>query len=265
MNSRSAAVVSLALGMAASVATAGPTFVAFANDTMYRFSMNGPIESFQMSDSMMSLARRGDGALVGHSPRAAGEQLWQSYELVDPTGAAPSLSLLSDQITAPRPTLSFVGSQGYAVGNTDELFTVDSGTLADSGSVGHMGLPTDSNGSGYDQVNDVLYIINGQNDALYRVDYGSAAPTMVGSLGVDYLFGGAEFFGGTMYAFIQDTNLQRFVFGSVDTSTGAFTMLRDIAGYNVNDNVYAALAVVPAPASLGLIGVGGLALLRRRR
>lgn len=257
--------LSIAMGAIGSAACAQPVFLAFTNDTLHRFTLNGPIETFQMSDTMMSLARRSDGAFVGHSPMASGEQGRQSYELVDPLGAAPSLNLLSNQIAGPRGTLSFVGSQGYAVGNTDELLTVDFSTLEDTGSVGHMGLPTDSNGSGYDRLNDKLYIINGQNDALYSVNYNDATPTMIGSLGVDYLFGGAEFFGGTLYAFIQDTSRQRFVLGSVNTSTGEFTFLRDVAGYDPNDNVFASLAVVPAPATLGLIGLGGLATLRRRR
>ncbi len=248
----------------ATAATAEPVFLAFTNNTMHRFTLNVQIESIQMSDSMMSLARRGDGALVGHSPRGTGEQMWQSYELLDPLGA-PSLSLLSDQIGGPRGTLSFVGSQGFAIGNVDELMTVDSNTLEQTGTVGNMGLPINSNGSGYDAVNDVLYIINGTDDALYRVDYNNATPTLVGQLGNNYLFGGAEYYDGTLYALLQDTGLEQFVLGSVDTTTGQFTALQVVAAYDPNENTFASLAVIPSPSVIAVLGMGGLLASRRRR
>jgi MYXO-CTERM domain-containing protein len=261
---KSCRLVLVAVAGVAAGASAQPVFFATANDTLYRFSLGGPIDEFQLSDRIMSLAVNPDGDIVGYGPDINGNQARNSFRLDNPFGS-PSLSLLSDQITSQRPTLTFVGDEGYTVGDIDVLRTVDSVLLEDTGVVGNLGLPTDSNGSGYDAVNDVFYLINGTNDALYTVNYSNAATTLVGSLGLDYHFGGAEFFEGTLYALIEDTSRQELVLGSIDTSSGAFTPLQSIASYDPNQNNYIGLAVVPTPSSLALLSLGALAAGRRRR
>jgi hypothetical protein len=184
-------------------------------------------------------------------------------------GGSPSLSMLSDQVPGPRPTLSFAGGSAYSTredaGQNSEFITVDSGTLVDSALVGPMGLGHGTNGSGYDAANDVLYVINGTRDALFTVDRVSGAASLVGVLGLDYLNGGAEFFDGTLYAILQDTSRDQFVFGTINTGTGEFGFLRTITSYDPNLTYFASIAVVPAPASLGLIGLGALVAARRRR
>jgi len=257
------------VGGAALSASAQPVFIAFVDETMYRFNLNDPLESFQLTDKMMSLTRAPDGRFVGHSAeRNSGSNLWDSYELVGALGNNPSLSMLSDQVPGPRPTLSFAGGNAYSTredaNDLTELITVDPFTLVDSGLVGNTGLGRSTNGSGYDPVNDVLYVINGTSDSLYTVDRGTGAATLVGSLGLDYFNGGAEFFDGTLYAFIQDTSRQEFVLGTIDASTGQFSFLRSITAYDPNVTHYASLAVVPAPATLSLLGLGILARRRRR-
>ncbi len=57
----------LAIVGAAAAAQAEPTFWATANNTLYRFTTNGAIDTFTLGDKMMSLAVDPSGAIVGHS------------------------------------------------------------------------------------------------------------------------------------------------------------------------------------------------------
>jgi hypothetical protein len=266
MTIRTAALLT-ALGTA-TAAIAGPTFVAFGNNTMYRFGASGPIDTFTLSDKMMSLSTRPDGAIVGHSAERNTGQMWESYELVGANTNSPSLSMLSDQVAGPRPTLSFADGNAYSSrdgGGFAELITVDSGTLIDNGLIGPLNIQDGVNGSGYDAVNDVLYGINRDQDVLVTISRNTGNATPVGSLGIDFFNGGAEFYNGTLYAFVQDLGSQTLVFGSIHTGTGAFTAIRTIDTYDANDTTFMSLALVPAPASLGLLAMGGLVASRRRR
>lgn len=266
MTIRTAALLT-ALGTA-TAAVAGPTFVAFGNNTMYRFGATGGIDTFTLSDKMMSLTTAPDGRIVGHSAERNTGQMWESYELVGADTNAPFLSMLSDQVEGPRATLSYAMGTGYSArdGSTGaELITVDDTTLIDNGLIGNLNIQDGINGSGYDAVNDVLYGINRDQDALVTISRTTGNATVVGSLGVDYFNGAAEFHDGVLYAFIQDLNAQMLVFGTVNTTTGAFTAVRTIDTYDANGTTFMSLALVPAPASLGLLATGGLVAMRRRR
>jgi len=253
----------------AAAAQAEPTFWATTNNTLYRFTTTGSVDTFTLSDKMMSLAIDSTGAIVGHSAEKNSGQLWESYQLMDPTGT-PSLSLLSDQVAGPRPTLSFDNTgTGFSTredgSNITQLITVNS-DLTDNALIGSTGLGRGTNGSGYDPTNDTLYAINNTTDSLYSVNRTDGSVTNIGSLGLDYFNGGAEFVDGTLYAFIQDVSREMFVFGAIDTNTGAFTTIRDIASYDPTITYFSGLTgVVPAPGSLALLGLGGLVASRRRR
>lgn len=267
MTIRAAALLTV-LGGVAATAVAQPTFIAFGNNTMYRFGLNGNIETFTLADKMMSLAVAPDGRILGHSAERNTGQMWESYELLGAESNAPSLSMLSDQVEGPRATLSFADGLAYSAreGQTGaELITVDSNTLIDDTVIGDLNIQDGVNGTGYDATNDVLYGINRVNDALVTINRNTGNATIVGGLGVDFFNGGAEFYNGTLYAFIQDLDSERLVIGSIDTDTGAFTALRTIDTYDANDTTFMSLVVVPAPASLGLLAMGGLVAIRRRR
>jgi Ca2+-binding RTX toxin-like protein len=268
MTLRTTAILCAFGGLAASAA-AQPTFIAFGNETMYRFTLNGAIETFQLSDKMMSLAVAPSGRIFGHSAERNSGQLWESYELVDFLGNNPSLSLLSDQVPGPRPALSFADGTAYGTredaNDTTELITFDTDTLIDDALIGNTGLGRGTNGSGYDPVSDTLYLINRERDGLFSVDRSDGSVTFIGSLGIDYFNGGAEFFDGTLYAWLQDATTNELILGTVDTGTGAFTALRSVAMGDPNDTTFMSLAVVPAPGALALLGLGGMAAARRRR
>jgi hypothetical protein len=173
-------------------------------------------------------------------------------------------------------SLSFIGDTLYGFqktpgnpANTTTLVTID--PVNDTQSlVGATGLTTvGANGSGYDPTTDTLYtVVDGAlgTGDLTEVDYGLAngpdpTGTVVGDLGVDFGNGGAEFFDGTLYALIQDLTNQTLVVGSVDTTTGLFTQLQQ---FDVFTPGPVGLAVVPEPATLSLLALAGLAVLRRR-
>ncbi len=86
----------------------------------------------------------------------------------------------------------------------------------------------------------------------------------VGSLGVD-LDDSASFdisgMSGIAYAAVQDTTLSRSTFWTIDLATGQATMVGEIGG----GAIITSMAVIPAPGVLGLMGLGAMAGLRRRR
>lgn len=264
---RTAAIVSVLGGMAA--AAGAQTFIAFANTTMYRFELNANVETFTMGARMMSLANAPDGSIVGHSPDRLNGNNRESYQLVNPFSANPMLSLISDAVPGQRPTLSFTDDAAYSTredaNDQTELITVDPNTLIDSGLVGNTGLGRGTNGSGYDPASDTLYVINRERDALFIADQTDGSVDLVGSLNVDYFNGGAEFFDGTLYAWLQLDGTDELVVGTIDTGTGAFTQLQSLGFAEPDVTTYMSLVVVPAPASAALLGLGGLVALRRRR
>jgi hypothetical protein len=91
--------------------------------------------------------------------------------------------------------------------------------------------------------------------------------TTVGALGFDATeLGGFDISGasGTAYATFTNANQSRSTFGTVNLSTGAFTPIGEVGGGNILTGM-TVTGVVPAPASLALLGLGMVALRRRSR
>jgi len=91
--------------------------------------------------------------------------------------------------------------------------------------------------------------------------------TTVGALGFDATeLGGFDISGatGTAYATFTNANQSRTTFGTVNLTTGAFTPLGEVGGGNILTGMTILPTVVPAPGSLALIGLGLVALRRRR-
>jgi hypothetical protein len=253
------------LAGAASVAVAGPTFFVFQNETAYRFTQNGQIDSFVLSDRLMGSAYAPDGVIRGTSAIPKQNAGWEAYSVNDPMGT-PSLTEVSDTNSGPFSSVTYVGNTAYSFNSAGELLTLDFSTLAQTGVVGNIGLGSGNVGSGYDASSDTMYIINKDTDSLYTLGYNTATPTLVGGLGFDWFNGGAEFFNGTLYAVVQEVSSGNLVLGEVSTSTGAFSALRTVATFDPNGApMQVSLSIVPAPAGLGLLGLAGLAAVRRRR
>ncbi|MFG0242080.1 MAG: hypothetical protein ACF8R9_04755 [Phycisphaerales bacterium JB054] len=259
-----AGVVVAAIAAAAGVAQAEPTFFVFQNEVAHRFTGNGPIDTFSLSDRLMGSALAPDGVIRGTSAIRKQNAGWEAYSVNDPMGT-PSLLEISDTNSGPFSSVSYVGDTAYSFDSAGDLLTLDFSTLAQTGTVGNIGLGSGNVGSGYDASSDTMYIINKDTDSLYTLNYNTATPTLVGGLGFDWFNAGAEFFDGKLYAAIQIVSSGELVLGEVNTSTGAFSAIRTVATFDPNGTpMQVSLAIVPAPAGLGLLGAAGLVAMRRR-
>lgn len=259
------------------VALGGPTFLGTQGTTLYRTD-GVNVETFTLSAPITSMAVGPDGTIwASPNDDMNTNGFRELYTLSDPLGPAPSLVLHSDFLVENTPTMSFVGNTLYGIQRasgsppeTTTLVTIDLLGMTQSvvGLDGLMG--TGGNGSAYDPVNDKFYAIRGATAAeLLDIDYGltmgpNPTATLVGNLGISYVNGGAEFFNGTMYAMVQSVGgpSERFLLGTVDTSDGTFSTILDMDARMVAP---VGMVVIPEPATLSLLGVLGLALVRRRR
>lgn len=109
-----------------------------------------------------------------------------------------------------------------------------------------------------------LYGIDSELDILVTQANSAGTLMTVGSLGVDindtlsFDISGSS---GFAFATMQLSDMSSSTFWMIDLSTGSATMLGEIGG----GGVITSMAVTPAPASLGLLGLGGAMMGRRRR
>jgi hypothetical protein len=104
----------------------------------------------------------------------------------------------------------------------------------------------------------VAYALNATYyDSLYTVDLSNGALTLVGALGVDLMAESGLAFdpaSGVLYGIIDTGKIYQ-----INTSTGAATFVADTLGG------FEGLAIIPEPATICLLGLGALSLLRRKR
>ncbi len=264
-----------ALG-ASGVALAGvpndPLFLATQGDTLYRFGLAGAVQSFTLNDTVIAMAEAPNGVIYAVSEKpGAGAQGAELYRLDNAFGAAPTLTLLDDDLTRLYPSITFIGNELYGFNNLeDTLVEIDLGTFNETpvGATGATGLQA-VGGSGYDAGGDVLYAMEGLSapENLFTVDYsltGGPDPTatLVGPLGHASLSLGGEFHDGDLWLATNNADTGFFELGRVNTATGFFTADRTIAGaLQINTSLIA----VPTPGSLGALSIAGLCAMRRRR
>jgi len=133
----------------------------------------------------------------------------------------------------------------------------------------HAGLNPNIVGSAYTNAfagatSTQLFGIDAGLDVLVRQANSAGTLETVGALGVDvtdilgFDISGAS---GVGYASVQDELLGRSTFWQINLSTGEAMMIGEIAG----GSLVSGIAVVPAPAGVGLLSLAGFAALRRRR
>lgn len=243
---------------AASVGANAQTFFVSKGTTLYR-ATDGGIDQFTLSDELHSLTRDDSGRFVGGSSVVDGR--FELYELTDPFGT-PTLSEIAT--TSGRvPTLANISGTLHGVQGVTNLFRFD-GAFNET-FLGNLGIANGVGGSGYDPVTDKYYLLNHEDDTLYTVDYVNALVTDSRSINLDFEFHGAEWFGGQLWAAVTELTLGQLILGTIDPSTGDFTLDRVIAdGFGPNSGTVS-LAIIPAPATLSLVALAGLGVTRRRR
>lgn len=253
----------------------GAIFLGTQGNTLYRTD-GVNVETFTLSADLTSMAVAPDGTIWGSAYTDANSDGYRElYTLANPLRASPSLVWQSDFLEENTPSLTFVGDTLYGIQKTPGadpstavLVTIDliGQSQALVGETGSMGLG--GNGTGYDPNTDTFYKIRAASQAgeLSSVDYAPTSgsdptATIIGPMGLTYMNGGAEFYGDTLYALVQEVGEMELLLGSVDTNTGAFT---EMVFLNDREAAPVALAVIPEPSTLSLLGLLGLAMLRRR-
>lgn len=254
----------LAVAALAGSAIAQPTFLVSNGSTLYRTTLGGTTQTFNLGDDIVGMAVASDGTIYATSASAnATSGLFELYTLDDAEGT-PTLTLVSDQLASVYTALTFIGGDLYSsLEGGQFLVNIDLNTFAET-SVGATGV-FNVGGAAYDQNSDTLYWSSGIDDALYSIDYGTAASTLVGSLGIDVAQQGMDFyeFDGVLYHAVDNETTGRFELGTTSTTTGAYSFLQTIVNANLTGTT--SLAVIPTPASAALLGLGGLLATRRRR
>jgi len=260
-----------ALGAGALPAQAGPVFLATHGRTLYRTTPDGPVETFTLSDEVIGLAVRPDGAIIATSSSpTGGGSTFEMYQLQGELGDSPTLAPLTTTLVGLYSAIEFIGDTYYGFrGGTDDLYTIDPTDFSEE-LVGSTGLGSlRAGGAGYDPATDTLYMGNNLTDSLYTVDYNpgpKADPvaTLIGSFSVDTFLHGFDFSDGTLYAAATESESGRFILGSIDVQSGLFSPIQVLDDEPTGTAV--GIVVIPAPGSaMALLGVAGLAPFRRRR
>lgn len=252
---------------ATSFAAASDTFLVVREDTLYRYDGN-TVETFTLSDTFHSLSLTDRGIIgvsnlqenVGNPPPDF--EIWRLDGALSP---APSLTRIGTFTDQRFPTLTQVGSTLYGIGE-GEIYTV-----APDFSLTFVANVTPGEaigGSGYDAGSDTFYVTGQTSDALFSMDLGSGAISQIGTgVGFDFRNQGGEWWNGQYWAAFEDVTNDRLVLGTIDTTTGLFNLevvLQNGLG-TLTSGQTMGLAVIPSPSSLALLGLGGLAAVRRRR
>jgi len=253
-----------ALAFGSATAVAQPTFLVTNGSTLYRTTLGGSTETFGLGDDIVGMTVASDGTIYATSSTASVTSgLFELYTLDNAEGT-PSLTLVTDQLADVYTALTFINGDLYSsLGGGGFLVNIDLNTFAET-SVGHTGI-FNIGGAAYDSDSDTLWWSSGIDDALYTVDYTTAAPTLVGSLGIDVAQQGMDFyeFNGVLYHAVDNETTGRFELGTTSTATGAYSYLQTVVDANLDGTT--SLAIIPSPATAGLLGLGGLFATRRRR
>ncbi len=263
--------IALALTAAAGTAFAQPTFLATQGSTLLRYTDGaGSVDSFSLSAPVIGLTTNPSGQILASTSNQNSPA--QFFTLDDPSGS-PSLTFLGDSVGDNMFTsLTYVGDDlfGFFDGS-QQLWSIDDGTYQGT-QIGFVGVnDVTFGGSAYDDATDTFfamgYDLNTFEVFVYEIEDFSTNPsgTLIGNTGILGDGMSLEFFDGVLYAAIQNRTTGQFELGSIDTSTGAFSLEQVLADTFSPSGDPTSLVVIPAPGTFAMLGLGGLLAARRRR
>ncbi len=173
------------------------------------------------------------------------------------TGVGTLVGDLGVTISNPGLAISASGQAIAGDGSGNDLWTIDLGTGAAT-LVNDGGLPVDFDALTF--LGDTLYGFSTDNDSLYTIDTTSYAATLVGALTQDILSPEAALTtdGTWLYGADDDGDYLR-----INPLTAASTLItrdgEDVEGLAMRT------AAVPEPGTLGVLGLGMIALMLKRK
>jgi hypothetical protein len=259
------------------IAPAQPTFFATQNQggasQLYRFTLNGTIQTFATSHILAGMTTVPQGATFGNMNGGAqgGDVIAAGggafFRLDDAFGANPTfVQVAATNALAASPF--FVGNRLFGTGAAlpDGAYFVEIDTLTGNEiSREAMGFLGSAGGAVMMPNGDVWYEEHNL-DRLMAHTPGTNTSSVITSLpNFDYC--GMERYNGVNYTMLglNPGGSGRWVLGSISDS-GVYSQLRDVDLHVFNGQTgFTVATAVPEPASLSAIGLGLAALARRRR
>ena len=277
MRSNSLAVTALGTILAGS-ATASPMFVATSGQTLYRFDLSGNVESFDLGREFNGAATDSEGRIWLTEKQDIDGDGFRALERID-NALAPNVSLthMGDFLDGPSATITFIDDRLIAFQNVGlpqrRMVTVDPVAQTNT-PVGSTGLiVTRAKSLAFDPGTRTLYGSEtvGSDANSLLIDHAVTAledpsQTVLGPLGVIERSAGGEWLDGSYYhaaIFENQTGMFDLRIGTIDLQSGQWSEIMTIASNIENGAV--SLATVPAPASAGVLALGGVLAGRRRR
>lgn len=223
-------------------ASAAPVFFSSRGNTLYRFNLTDPPETFVMSDRFAALSTDPNGKiwLVGRLD-IDDDGFFELYSLADPCGI-PTLVPEGDFLPMSIASMTFIGNTMYVVSAIDQspyhmLATVDT--------TNETVTPVGATGNLLDRAESIAF--NSATQTLYGIDNASSpviahlkiinwnpAPgqdpltTIVGPTGQDSWTSGGSMYQATYYHLISQFSGAGFNYtlGTINLSTGLFTTVR---------------------------------------
>lgn len=259
-------IIGTVFAVVASPAFAADTFFIMRDDQLFRYDGNS-VSQFAMNGSTHSLSVTDQGIIgVANEPNNPGNPppVYDVWRLDNGLSAAPVLTNIGTSFDHRLPTVTQVGSTLYGVGEF-EVSTFDN--AFNRTFVANVNPAVGIGGSGYDAASDNFYVTANSTDSFYSLNLATGNLDLIGAVGFEFRNQGGEWWNGEYWAALEDVTNDRLVLGTIDTTTGLFSLevvlmngLGDLSGDQT-----VGLAIIPAPSSLVLLGLGGLAATRRRR
>lgn len=260
-------------------ASAAP--VIFASQDNVLFRINGmTIDTFTLSDHVTGLDFDAGGNLWAIGLDAASPNGFQEvYRINDPFGT-PTLQLVSDGLTRNTPSIEWVGNTLYAVQgeNFDPpsmLVTLNpnTGAVTPVGATGQTGADP-NHFQGITLVGPTMWAISTDNPGtLQTIDWNlSGGPdptaTFVAPMGTGFntVTSGLDHDPetGDLWAMIRHGVSDEIGVFTIDEVTGNITEQYDLSALTLVRGA-SGIALIPEPATLVLLALGGVSLARRRR